>query len=61
MKEGYYYEDIDRRIICRGADKCLALPISYFPICSTTKRIFLGWVKEVRTTKYLRGGGEYIE
>jgi hypothetical protein len=21
------------------------------PICSTTKRIFLGWVKEVRTTK----------
>jgi hypothetical protein len=30
----------------RGADKSLA-----FPICSTTKRIFLGWVKEVRTTK----------
>jgi hypothetical protein len=29
-----------------GADKSLA-----FPICSTTKRIFLGWVKEVRTTK----------
>jgi hypothetical protein len=25
--------------------------ISYIPICSTTKRIFLGWVKEVRTTK----------
>jgi hypothetical protein len=22
-----------------------------FPICSTSKRIFLGWVKEVRTTK----------
>jgi hypothetical protein len=22
-----------------------------FPTCSTTKRIFLGWVKEVRTTK----------
>jgi hypothetical protein len=34
-----------------GADKSLALPISYFPTCSTTKRIFLGWVKEVRTTK----------
>jgi hypothetical protein len=34
------------QIICRGADKSLA-----FPICSTTKRIFLGWVKEVRTTK----------
>jgi hypothetical protein len=29
----------------------VAFPISYFPICSTTKRIFLGWVKEVRTTK----------
>jgi hypothetical protein len=34
-----------------GADKCLAFSISYFPICSTTKRIFLGWVTEVRTTK----------
>jgi hypothetical protein len=22
-----------------------------FPVCITTKRIFLGWVKEVRTTK----------
>jgi hypothetical protein len=33
-------------IIRRGADKSLA-----FPICSTTKRIFLGWIKEVRTTK----------
>jgi hypothetical protein len=32
--------------IRRGADKFLA-----FPICSTTKLIFLGWVKEVRTTK----------
>jgi hypothetical protein len=32
--------------IRRGAGKSLA-----FPICSTTKRIFLGWVKEVRTTK----------
>jgi hypothetical protein len=31
---------------CRGADKSLA-----FPICSTIKIIFLGWVKEVRTTK----------
>jgi hypothetical protein len=33
----------------RGADKSLAFPISYFHICSTTKIIFLGWVKEVRT------------
>jgi hypothetical protein len=24
---------------------------SAFPVCSTTKRIFLGWAKEVRTTK----------
>jgi hypothetical protein len=32
--------------IRRGADKSLA-----FPICSTNKRIFLGWVKEIRTTK----------
>jgi hypothetical protein len=30
----------------RDADKSLA-----FPICSTTKRFFLEWVKEVRTTK----------
>jgi hypothetical protein len=37
--------------IRKGADKSLAFPISYFPICSTTKRIFLGWVEEVRTTK----------
>jgi hypothetical protein len=34
------------KLICRGADKFLA-----FPIFSTTKIIFLGWVKEVRTTK----------
>jgi hypothetical protein len=32
--------------IHRGADTTLA-----FRICSTTKRIFLGWVKEVTTTK----------
>jgi hypothetical protein len=35
-----------RPFVCRGAGKSLA-----FPICSTTKIIFLGWVKEVRTTK----------
>jgi hypothetical protein len=34
----------------RGPDNFLAFP-TYFPICSTTKRIFLEWVKEVRTTK----------
>jgi hypothetical protein len=39
------------RKIPRGAGEILALPISYFPICNTTKRTFLGWVKEVRTTK----------
>jgi hypothetical protein len=32
-----------------GGDKSLAFPI--FPIRSSTKRNFLGWVKEVRTTK----------
>jgi hypothetical protein len=31
--------------IRRGVDKSLA-----FPICSTTEKIFLEWVKEVRTT-----------
>jgi hypothetical protein len=35
----------------RDADKSLAFPISYFPVCSTAKIIFLGWVKEVITTK----------
>jgi hypothetical protein len=34
-----------------GADMSSAFPVSYFPICSTTKTIFFGWVKEVRTTK----------
>jgi hypothetical protein len=34
------------QVLRRAADKSLA-----FPICSTTKRIFLGWIKEVRTTK----------
>jgi hypothetical protein len=34
-----------------GADKSLAFPMSYLTIWSTTKTIFLGWVKEVRTTK----------
>jgi hypothetical protein len=43
----------------RGADKSLA-----FPICSTRTRIFLGWVKEVRTTKSsvcMELRGEYVE
>jgi hypothetical protein len=46
-------DDNDNLCIClhSGADKSLAFPISYFPICRTTKRIFLGRVKEVRTTK----------
>jgi hypothetical protein len=38
--------------ILRDADKSLA-----FPVCSTAKRIFLGWVKEVCVE--LRG--EYVE
>jgi hypothetical protein len=36
----------DKMELRRGADKS-----SDFPICSTTKRIFLGWVEESRTTK----------
>jgi hypothetical protein len=42
---------IQRGLTVRGAaDKSLA-----FPGCSTSKRVFLGWVKEVRTTKSLSG------
>jgi hypothetical protein len=37
----------------RGADKSLA-----FLLFSTTKRIFLGWVKEIRTTKSLVCGAQ---
>jgi hypothetical protein len=33
-------------MVCRGAHKSLT-----FPICNTTKRMFLGWVKEVRTMR----------
>jgi hypothetical protein len=33
-------------LLYRGADKPLA-----FPVCIITKRIFLGWVEEVRTMK----------
>jgi hypothetical protein len=42
------FSDVPHRSmsILRGADKSLASPI-----CSTTKIIFFGWVKEVRTTK----------
>jgi hypothetical protein len=35
----------------RGVEKFLPFPISYYPICSTTKRMFVGWVKEFRRTK----------
>jgi hypothetical protein len=40
--EGYW--NVVYRAIRRGADKSLA-----FPICSTAKRIFLGWVKDNET------------
>jgi hypothetical protein len=30
-------------MIHRGADNSLAFPISYYPICSITKRFYLGW------------------
>jgi hypothetical protein len=42
----------------KGADRSLT-----FPISSTTKRIFLGWVKEVITWVWSSGGnmfGKYI-
>jgi hypothetical protein len=45
--------------IRRGSDKSLA-----FPIFSTTQILFLGWVKEVRTTKSqvcVELRGEYVE
>jgi hypothetical protein len=46
----FQHQDSGERILCY-ADKFLAFPVFYFPICTTTKRIFLGWVKEVRTMK----------
>jgi hypothetical protein len=44
-----FEEDVVSNDVRRGSAKSWAFPISYFPICSTTERIFLGWVKEVRT------------
>jgi hypothetical protein len=39
----------------------ISLWLFLFPICSTTKRIFLGWGKEVRTTKsYVCGAQGWI-
>jgi hypothetical protein len=32
-------------------DKFSAFPTSCFPVCNTTKRIFLGWVKEVKSVR----------
>jgi hypothetical protein len=46
-----------RRALRRGADKSLAFPVSYFRICSTTKRILLGLAKGVGTTELK---GEYV-
>jgi hypothetical protein len=44
-------EEVKPNIFVRmGADKSLPSPISLFPTCSTIKRIFLSWVKEVKTT-----------
>jgi hypothetical protein len=45
-----YFEEL-LLILRKDADKSLVFLISYFPIFSKTKTIFLGWVKEVRTTK----------
>jgi hypothetical protein len=50
-------------LIRRGADKSLAFPLSYFPICSTTKIIFLDGLKklEQRSHKCVELRGEYVE
>jgi hypothetical protein len=46
VEEAKAHPGLQCRVAGRQADRSLA-----FLICSTTKRIFLGWVKEVRTTK----------
>jgi hypothetical protein len=33
--------------VSRGAEKFLAFPSSYFHICSTTKEVFLDWLKKL--------------
>jgi hypothetical protein len=45
-----FQQSTQRYTLRSGTDKSLAFSISCFPICSTTKIIFLAWVKEVRTT-----------
>jgi hypothetical protein len=47
----------------RGADMSSALPISYFPICSTAKNLFLDGLKklELRSHKCVELRGEYVE
>jgi hypothetical protein len=35
----------------RNGDKSLAFPIFYLLFAAQPKELFLGWVKEVRTTK----------
>jgi hypothetical protein len=51
------------RCIHRGADKSLAFPISYFPVCSTTKRFSLDGLKksEQLSHKSVELRGEYVE
>jgi hypothetical protein len=47
----------------RGSDKSLAFPISYFPICNITKRIFLDGLKELEkgSHKCVELRGELVE
>jgi hypothetical protein len=49
--------------VCRGSDKSLAFPISYFLICNTTKRFFLDGLKklEQRSRMCVEFKGEYVE
>jgi hypothetical protein len=46
-----------------AADKSLVFPISNFPICSTTKRIFLDGLKKLEqwSHKCVELRGEYVE
>jgi hypothetical protein len=50
-------------IPCRGADKSLAFPISYFLVAAEPKEPFLDGLKklEQRSHKCVELSGEYVE
>jgi hypothetical protein len=52
MNQAADHEDLSGIEVRRGTDKSLAFLLSYFPILQHNQnKFFLGWVKEVRTTK----------